>query len=160
MVAALTSVLLADGGNLQDSTMTILGGQFAMTLVVEVGRTRAEVASDLAPVATDLDLVVSVRETATLPASPVGAPHVLRLHGADRPGLLHRATTLLADAGGNVTDLVTRLVGAPGAEVYVIMVAADLPAGADVVALTAAVAALAAELGVSATLRPVADDVL
>ncbi len=132
VIAALTEVLLADGGNLEDASMTILRGQFAMTLVVDVPRAAREVEAALEDVAGALDLLVSVRETAPDHADPpAAAPYLLRVHGADRPGLLHRATALLAAHGANVTDLTTRLVGSPDAPDFVKVIAVDEPADAD-----------------------------
>ena len=161
VIAALTEVLLADGGNLEDASMTILRGQFAMTLVVNVPRASTQVESDLATVASRLDLLVSVRETVAENAdASASSPYLLRVHGADRPGLLHRATALLASYGANVTDLQTRLVGTAAAPVYVMVIAADVPAAADADGLAGAVAALARELDVEATLRPADDDLL
>ena len=161
VIAALTEVLLADGGNLEDASMTILRGQFAMTLVVDVPQSAAEVERDLAAVAARLDLMISVRETAPdRSRDGTASPYLLRVHGADRPGLLHRATSLLAAHGANVTDLTTRLVGTPAAPVYVMVIAADVPADADADVLVQAVEVLARELDVEATLRPADDDLL
>lgn len=157
VIAALTEVLLSDGGNLEDASMTLLRGQFAMTLIVDVPRSVTAVESALAPVAGSLDLLVSVRETSadTDDLRPPSASHVLRVHGADRPGLLHRMTALLASYDVNVTDLATRLVGAPAAPVYVMLVSCDVPTSAPLDGLQRALTELAAELEVEATLRPV-----
>jgi glycine cleavage system transcriptional repressor len=162
VVARLAQVLLADGGNLEDSSMTLLRGQFAMTLIVDVPRSADDVRHDLAEVATALDLLVSVRETGphTDDLRPPATPYVLRLHGADQPGLVHRAAALLASYDVNITDLASRLVGSAAAPVYVMNVACDVPASAPVDALVAAVDALAGELGVEASLRPADFDLL
>jgi glycine cleavage system transcriptional repressor len=167
VVAALSEVLLADGGNLEDASMTVLSGaQFAMSLVVDVPHEAAQVQEVLAPVAARLDLLVAVRPVSvtgrTEPSSgaPEAAPYLLRLHGADRPGLVHRATALLAAHEANITGLTTRVAGAVGAAVYVMIVGLDLPAGADVEAMQTAVRALAADLDVEIALSPADDDLL
>jgi len=162
VVAALTEVLLADGGNLSDASMTLLRGQFAMTLVVDVAAEADQVRADLSPVAEQLDLLVSVRETSpdTDDLRPPALPYVLRVHGADRPGLLHRMAGLLASYDVNITDLVTRLVGAAGAEVYVMVVGCDVPTSAPVEGLVRAVEETARALDVEATLRPADADLL
>lgn len=159
-MAALTEVLLADGGNLADVSMTLLQGQFAMTLVVDVAARVERVRADLAPVAEQLDMAVSVRATSpdTDDVRPPSAPYLLRVHGADRPGLLHRTTRLLADYDCNITDLSTRLVGE--AAVYVMLVAVDVPTSAPVEGLVQAVRELASELEVEASLRPADSEVL
>jgi glycine cleavage system transcriptional repressor len=161
VVAALAEVLLADGGNLEDSSMTLLRGQFAMTLIVEVPREADQVRADLEAVATRLDLLVSVRETSCeVDVNAASVPYQLRLHGADAPGLLHRATGLLASHEVNITDLTSRLVGPAGAPVYVLFISCDVPATVDGERLTAAVTALGGELGVEVSLRPADHDVL
>jgi glycine cleavage system transcriptional repressor len=168
VVAALSEVLLADGGNLADASMTVLSGrQFAMSLVVEVPHQQDHVEAALEPVAAKMDLLVAVRPVAdALPAAELAAaragtsPYLLRLHGADRPGLVHRATALLAGHGANITDLTTRLVGDLDAPVYVMLAAVDVPAGSDVAALTSAVQELAAELDVEVGFAPADDDLL
>jgi len=162
VVAALTEVLLAGGGNLEDVSMTLLRGQFTMALVVDVPRSVGDVSAALDRVAAQLDLLVSVRETS--PDSddlrPPASPYVLRVHGSDRPGLLHRATALFASYDANITDLATRLVGEAGRGVYVMHVSVDVPTSAPVEGLVRAVSALAEELDVEATLRPADDDLL
>src|SRR5664280_2961042 len=124
IVAAVTEVLAAVDANLEDTSMTILRGHFAMMLIVGCDRPAAEVEAAVAPVAAELDLVVSVREVATVPRPrPAGAHYVVTVHGADRPGIVARISRVIAAHGGNVTDLVTRLAG----NLYVLTVEIDLP---------------------------------
>jgi glycine cleavage system transcriptional repressor len=157
IVAAVTGALAEVGGNLEDTSMTILQGHFTMTLVVACDRPVAEVEQVLAPVAERLGLLTSVREVSLEPAPvPPGNHHVLTLHGADRPWIVARASALVAASGGNVTDLVTRLAG----PLYVLTMELDLPPAADPGALARDLATLAAELGVEALLRPADADVL
>ena len=78
------------------------------------------------------------------------------MHGADRLGIVARLAGTLADAGGNITDLTTRLTG----DLYVLIAEVDLAPEADVAALEARLAAVSAELGVDSTLRQVENDEL
>jgi glycine cleavage system transcriptional repressor len=157
IVAAVTGTLAEVGGNLEDTSMTILRGHFAMTLVVACDRTAEEVEGALAAVGDELGLLVSVREVQESAANgPPGEHHVLTLHGADRPWIVARVSALVAASGGNVTDLVTRLAG----PLYVLTMELDLPAGVDAEALAAQLAELAADLGVEASLRPADADLL
>ena len=63
-------------------------------------------------------------------------PYLLSVHGADRPGIVSAVTAVVAAAGGNITDLSTRLTG----ELYVLLAEVDLPSSADVDALRARLA--------------------
>lgn len=155
IVADVAEILARLGANLTDSTMTRLRGHFAMTLIC-VGPTAAEVEAALVPLTADGQLVASVR--AVVPdgvAAPAGEPYVLAVHGADRLGIVAAVTRVLAAAGGNVTDLTTRLTG----RLYVVVAEVDLPAGsAD--ELAARLARVAGELDVEVTLRPADSDLL
>lgn len=155
VIAALTEVLLAGSGNLEDASMTILRGQFAMTLVVDVDADADAVAADLAPVAERLGLQVSIRDAPPpSPAERAGAGLVVTVHGADRPGIVHRVTGAIAAAGGNITDLSTRLASG----LYLLIAEVDLPG--DPTPLREALAELSDELGVETRLRSADADLL
>ena len=84
----------------------------------------ATVEAALAPLTAAGALVVTVRELGPEPEpEPVGRPYVLSLHGADRLGIVAAVSRVIADVGGNVTDLTTRLTG----ELYVLVAEVDLP---------------------------------
>ncbi len=150
IVAQVTGALAALGGNLEDSSMTILRGRFAMTLIVQVDASAADVAAALAPVERRLGVHATVSDAGPEPAPAAeGRHYLLSLYGADRPGIVAAITGLVADRGGNVTDMSTRLTS----EMYVLVCEVDLPDGADLAALEAELAATAERLGVHATLR-------
>ena len=155
IVADVAEVLAGLGANLTDSTMTRLRGHFAMTLVC-TGPTAAQVEAALVPLAADGQLLATVREVgAEAAAAPTGEPYVVSVHGADRLGIVAAVTRVLAGAGGNITDLTTRLAG----PLYVLVAEVDLPPGsADAVA--AQLSEAAAGVGVEVMLRPVDPDVL
>lgn len=158
VIAALTEVLLADGGNLTDSSMTILHGQFAMTLLVDVTAAADRVRADLGPVSERLALLIDVHDLGGAPAEAAGAAQrlLVRLHGPDQPGLVHRATAAIAAAGGNITDLTTRLADG----LYVLMAEVALPPGTAVSDLEAGLRTVAADLGVSVSVQAVDSDLL
>jgi glycine cleavage system transcriptional repressor len=154
VVAALTEVLLAGSGNLEDVQMHQLSGEFAMTLVVDVPADAPAVRAELEPVGERLGLLISVREVTVTEAEPAGQSYVISVHGADRPGIVHRVAAAIAGAGGNITDLSTRL----GGGLYVLVAEVDLPG--DPGALTSALEAIGTDLGVDAHLRPADADLL
>ena len=65
-------------------------------------------------------------------------------------------TGLVAAAGGNVTDLSTRLSG----ELYVLLAEVDLPGTVDPEQLSRDLATVAADLGVDVSLRVLDPDLL
>ncbi|MGD0320389.1 MAG: ACT domain-containing protein [Acidimicrobiales bacterium] len=173
IVAGVSGVLVDLGCNLEDSTMTILRGHFAILLVVaapaQVDREALERA--LTPVAEAFDLTVAVRPlsdtaeraevagTAQAPGSIVQAEvgveateaWTIAVHGADRPGIVHAVTSALAEAEGNVVDLATHVVGEPDSAVYVMTLRVTLPAGKAAEAAARHVCEAASGLGVHCT---------
>ncbi|HET6483344.1 MAG TPA: ACT domain-containing protein [Actinoplanes sp.] len=152
IVADVAEALAGVGANLTDSTMTRLRGHFTMTLIC-TGPTSAEASAALEPLT---GVVTEVREVA--PESDAlsnGEPYVVSVHGADRLGIVAAVTRVVAGAGGNITDLSTRLAGT----LYVIIAEVDLPAGAGE-ELAEWLAVAAAELGVEVTLRRAESEIL
>ena len=162
IVAAVTRVLADAGCNLEDSSMTILRGHFAMMLVVLGGpRGGAQaLAERLDPVAERLDLQVSVRpildEITSVAAA--GERYAIAVYGADRPGLVARVSETLAARGVNITDLETRVIGEPE-PVYVMHFEVEVPKGLAE-RVEAELREVAADLGVETSMHLDEPDVL
>jgi glycine cleavage system transcriptional repressor len=152
IVADVSEALAGVGANLSDSTMTRLRGHFAMTLIC-TGPDTAEVERALEPLAGVLTTVRAVEPEAD--ADAAGEPYLVSVHGADRLGIVAAVTRVVSAAGGNITDLTTRLTG----PLYVLVAEVEVPPGAAE-ALTAQLAVAAQELGVEVTLRRAETDLL
>lgn len=110
IVAALGEALLGLGGSIDDSSMTILGGHFAMLLVVEVDADRTALQDALTPVAERFDMLLEVRPATRHPFSDEERDdYVVAAYGPDKPGLVSTLSRVLADADANITDFGSRL---------------------------------------------------
>lgn len=157
IIAESTAGLAELGLNVEDATMTLLRGHFAMMLLCRGDVGAGVIESALAALTTDGDLDVVVRAVTDRPDPyAAGSSWVLTVHGGDRPGIVSAVVGEVAAAGGNITDLTTRLSG----DLYLLVAELDLPAGADGDAVTRAITAVAAEVGVTANLRPAEADEL
>ncbi|MFC6152699.1 glycine cleavage system protein R [Nocardioides yefusunii] len=158
IIAWTTDRLAALGLNIEDSSMTLLRGHFAMTLVCAGEVDAVGIKEALEPLGADGRLTVTVREVPVEKTAPVAAatPWVLTVHGGDRPGIVSTILREVARVEGNVTDLTTRLAG----ELYLLVAEVSLPAGVDAVVLEKTLKSAAAELGVGASLRPAEADEL
>ena len=160
IIAEATGRLAELGLNLEDSSMTLLRGHFAMTLVCAGAVPDTEIEAALAPLADDWRLTVTVREVPQEQPADADGPGstrwVLTVHGGDRPGIVSVIVAEVAAVGGNITDLTTRVAG----DLYLLVAEIDLPAGADAAELDAAIGAAAASLGVGASLREAEADQL
>ncbi len=150
IIAALAQAVYDLGGNLDDATMTRLHGAFAAMVAARLppGRTLDDARAALAPVASALGLTLAVQ---AVPDARTDAPAdaLLTVYGADKPGIVHQVTQALAAHGVNITDMDTRLAGAPDAPVYVMLL--EVAAGDR--DLSADLDSLRADLGVDITLR-------
>ena len=157
IIAEATAALAALGLNLEDSTMTLLRGHFAMMLLCAGDVATERVEEALAFLTSDGSLDVSVRAVPDEPeGEAVASSYVLTVHGADRPGIVSAVAAEVAAVGGNITDLATRLAGG----LYILGAEVDLPEGTDLEALERSLRATADRLGVGASLRRLESDEL
>jgi glycine cleavage system transcriptional repressor len=157
IIAETTGILAGLGLNLEDSTMTLLRGHFAMMLISAGETSGAEIEKALTPLTVDgkLDVNVSEVPAESVPATE-GSSWVLTVHGGDRPGIVSTVVGELAAVGGNITDLTTRLAGA----LYLLVAEVDLPSAVDVEELRHRLIDVGDGLGVGVSLHEVEADEL
>lgn len=162
VVAALTGALADLDCNLEDTSMTILRGRFAMVLIVAApdGVGAGGVERALAGPAQALGLDVTVRPSSAGADEIPGAAWSLSVYGADRPGIVHRIARALAEAGVNIVDLTTRVIGDPTRPVYAMLLEVVVPPAVDVDALRARLGEEADALGVEWSMHASDADVL
>ncbi|MDQ1374993.1 MAG: glycine cleavage system transcriptional repressor, partial [Actinomycetota bacterium] len=157
IVSAVTGVLVEQGCNLEDTSMSILRGRFAMMLVVSAPDAVSAEALEgaLAGAADRFDLMVAVRAIDdTVPQSPQGEPYALSVYGADKPGIVHRVAAALADLGVNVVDLATRVIGGTERPVYAMLLDVTLPPGIGAEAVEGRLEEVCGDLALELSLHP------
>lgn len=118
IVDRVSGIVYQAGCNLEDSRMSILGGEFALIVLItgdEDSLTRVE--QDVARLKEELGLTLHCKRTHTpTERSQPTEPHLLyTVHAVamDHPGIVHKLTNLLASEGANVAKLDTTLTPAP-----------------------------------------------
>lgn len=159
IVAAVTGVLYRLGCNLAGCSMTRLGGQFAMIMLVEAPDrlSKAEIQAALQVPASTFGLSLLVRDVDRAASSAPLRPYVISLYGADHPGIVYRIASELAGRGVNVTDLMSQIAGEG---IYTVILNVDLPADLDARRLRSDLESAARELGVELSLRAEGSDEL
>ena len=154
IVAAVSGALLGLDGNVEDSQMSILRGQFAVMLLVQVPEDvdQATLADRLGRVRDELALEAVTVVPLGAGAETVRPTHVISVYGADSKGIVHSISAALAGHGVDITDLETKLTGTPEAPVYVMIMEFAL-GSADEAEVEAALAQAAATIGVEVSLR-------
>ena len=142
LVNRISGLIHEAGANLEDSRMAILGGEFAMILLISGTPGAIEgVNAAIGPVERDLGLRCILKDTS--PAHPPSDYLLYRIEvsGADRPGIVQAITAILAGRGINVASLESRVSYAPFSATPLFVLEAVLQ-----VPLTIALADLRADL--------------
>jgi glycine cleavage system transcriptional repressor len=160
IVAGLTGVLVEAGGNVDDSQMSRLHGQFAVMLIVSVPDGTPidplRVRLDEAGRGLGLD-AVTVCEVSELGRGPEPT-HVVTVYGSDRPGIVHDTAQLMAEREIDITDLKTRRTESGDGHLYTLMMEVAVPG--DPADLERALAGMAESTGVEASLSELEVEVI
>ena len=132
LVKEISAAIARAGANLEDSRMAVLGGDFAM--LVLLSGTAAELASAeergraaLAP----LGVECHFRATEVPEAKPGSLACDLRVTGLDQPGIVEAVTTVVAERGVNVASLETSVIHQPlsGTPTFLLEAVLHVPRG-------------------------------
>jgi glycine cleavage system transcriptional repressor len=130
LVNEISSLVFAARANLEDSRMAILGGEFALLVLVSGDPTAiAQVEHGSAELGARLGLRVLTKPTSPQQASRDFLPYQIRVTGVDRPGIVQRVASVLAGRGVNVASLESRLSYAPlsGTPMFILEAALQIP---------------------------------
>jgi glycine cleavage system transcriptional repressor len=157
IVADATEILYRLGCNVEDSSCTMLGGDFAMILIVSHERpfVKSRLADEFRAFH-DMGLSAYIRPLhgdEVCYHAPQGELCLVSVYGSDKPGIVYRVTKALADMGVNITDLNTRLIGSKDEPVYVMMLEAALPEGVTIEEAEGLLEKLRMELNVEISVR-------
>ena len=149
IVAAVTKVLYELNCNIEDSTMTILHGQFAMILIINPPKDISckMLQSKLAKSAKALKLSIAYSE---LPSTPVKKQkkqneYIVSVYGADKPGIVYGVSGFLAQKKINIVDVQTMVSN----KNYIMIIEAVFPSSLLAAKLKKEIAELAKMLGVT-----------
>ena len=136
IIATLTGCIVRVGGNLEDASMTILEGEFAMIFLasLKVSRALRRLEQEFRRLSKKLGLSIVTRiikrKLARGEKHRQGTkPWVASVFGRDRAGIVHAVSKAFADEGVNITDLNSRILGRGKSASYALMIEADVPTG-------------------------------
>lgn len=134
LVKEISTVLRKAGANIEDSRMAILGGEFAIILLLSGAAGAMErVKSGAKVLETEFGLHCILKETARATELKEFLPYNLHVAGIDRPGIVQAVTDLLAEQGINVATFESRVVYAPmsGTPMFVMDAELQIPPNTD-----------------------------
>ena len=114
LVQSIAAMIHDAGANLEDSRMAILGGEFALILLL-TGPPRAidQVQARTQQVGEELGLAITLRETSAAVPARDYLPYRMKVSGVDRAGIVAKVGKILAGRSINVASLESRVHYAP-----------------------------------------------
>lgn len=142
--------LLNIHANIEDSSMTALRGRFTMMLIVnlDVNSSFSELKASLAELEQRTGLTVQSQQLSEDEVNrvPLEPDCVITVSGADKPGIVHAVSDVLASLSVSIVDVSTQVRESEQGDMY--MMALEAVSGAQADAMQGALAKAAKELGV------------
>ena len=129
IVSHVTAALYDGGGNLGETSMMRLGGNFTIMMMVEFSGRSKELHDVLSSVTDSLDLHLHIDKIdAKLHEHRI--PDVrISVYGADRAGIVSKVTAVLAEAGLNILDLESDVAGDEKKPLYIMHIEGEASEG-------------------------------
>lgn len=133
LVSEIAASIHGAGANLEDSRMAILGGEFALLLLLSGAEAAAAAVEKAAgPLGEKLGLRVILKRTGRGQRKEF-LPYRISVTGFDRPGIVLRISEILARRGVNVASLESHLAYAPLSGTPMFVLEAELQVPSEVV---------------------------
>ena len=160
IVRAVSRVLFESGCNIEDSSMSILAGEFAMILVISLpkGKSTAQLDRSFNKVRKELGLSIFLKSFHVKVKSRAlksKSTHMVSVYGVDQPGIVYRVSDILAKKKINITDVNTRRIAQKNSYVYMMMLEVECPPAFAFETVKQSLEVLSKKLNVTITSHPV-----
>ncbi len=158
IVNELSQAVLEDGCNINDSRMTVLGGEFAILLMVDGNwNTLAKLEELLPELGERLGLtVISRRTEERVPASGL-LPYAVEVVAMDHPGIVHHLAGFFSQRKINIEDMVTGTYAAAhtGTTMFSVSMSVGIPTEIHIASLREEFMDFCDSLNLDAVLEPI-----
>lgn len=153
------SRLIVDAGcNIEDSRMTVLGGDFALILLVS-GKWNelAKLENSLPQLARKQNLLLHAKRTEPPRARGNLLPYAVEVVALDQPGIVHQLANFFAKREISIRDMATASYAAAhtGTPMFSVQMTVDVPAAAHIAALREEFMDFCDQLNLDAIMEPV-----
>lgn len=134
IVDQLSSILLETELNIEDSRMSVLGGEFAIILLISGSPDALKnIQQNQTQLAQTLNLNLLLKTTQQRPSKNNLSPYSIKVVGMDNPGIVHKLTRFLSEHKINIEDLETESYPAPhtGTPMFAVYMTVNIPIELD-----------------------------
>lgn len=138
IVDALSKSILEFGCNITDSRMTVLGGEFAILLMVEGNwNTLTKMEESISSLEQQLNLTIIAKRTEQRDRSNPFLPYVVEVVSLDHPGIVHQLASFFSKRNINIEDMATTSYAAPhtGTMMFSVHMTVGIPADIHIASL-------------------------
>jgi len=154
----LSRAILDQGCNIEDSRMTVLGGEFAAILLVEgKWNTLAKVENALPELQRALGMTIISKRTGERSRSEQKLPYAVDVIAMDHPGIVNKLAGFFAERGINIEDMATTTYAAPhtGTPMFSVHMTVGIPSDTHIATLREEFMDYCDGLNLDAVLEPV-----
>lgn len=131
IVDKLSKIILEDECNIVDSRMTVLGGEFAILLMVEGNwNTLTKLEDALPKQGAKLGLTIISKRTDERQSGSKTLPYAIDVVAMDHPGIVHHLANFFSERNINIEDLITSSYAAAhtGTPMFSVRMSISIPA--------------------------------
>ncbi|VAW76322.1 Glycine cleavage system transcriptional antiactivator GcvR [hydrothermal vent metagenome] len=158
LVDRLSGWVLESGCNIADSRMTVLGGEFAVLLLVNGNwNNLAKLEDQCDPMQEKLGMTLSIKRTEEKPAEGDFLPYGVDVVSLDHPGIVHNLASFFSQRRINIQDLSTSCYAAAhtGTQMFAVHMTLDVPADVHIATLREEFLDFCDRLNLDAVIEPV-----
>ena len=158
VVQDISKVVLACGGNIEESRMTTLGAEFATLMLVSGNwHTLDKLERGLEKLGKNDNFTVTIRKTDARPTKEDRMPYAVDVISLDTPGIVFSLASFFASRKIEIADVATRRYAAAhtGAPMFAVQMAVNIPSSVNLAQLRDEFLELSDRLNLDAILEPV-----
>lgn len=156
IVNELSKTVLDQGGNISESRMTVLGGEFAMMLLVTgTQESINNILSQLEETGEKLNLTLIAKETQTLESTTDRVPYHVNVVSMDHPGIVHNISDFFSSHHLNIEEIETTTYPAAhtGTAMFALNMVISVPSDSSIKSLRDEFITFCDDLNLDATLE-------
>jgi len=146
------------GCNIADSRMTVLGGEFAVLLLVTGNwNNLAKLENQCHTMQDQLGMTLHIKRTEPRPAEGDFLPYGVDVVSLDHPGIVHNLASFFSQRNINIQDLSTSTYAAAhtGTQMFAVHMVLDVPASSHIATLREEFLDFCDRLNLDAVIEPV-----
>ena len=158
LVSSLSDIILNAGCNIEDSRMSILGGEFALIMLVSGAWNNIAKLEDSLPAAQEkLNLVINSKRTEERNLTKKEIPYSVEVVSLDHPGIVYQITGFFSQREINIHDMYTTSHRAAhtGSPMFTLSMTIEIPAATHISSLRDQFMDFCDELNLDAIMEPV-----